>query len=661
MSVVAPRRLFTLAAAGAVAAMATLLVAVPAVAAPRLAAVFGDGMVLQRDQPVHIWGWAEPGEALQAEFRGETLNAQTGADGRFSLRFRAAPAGGPHTLRVAGQGSVQLQDVLMGDVWLASGQSNMAWPVKDSADAAREIAAADFAQIRHFTVARRASLQPQADVTPARWQAARPDAVGDFSAVAYFFARQVHRETGVPIGIVNASWGGTHIETWSGAHAVASDPALAPMVARLPTDVAAYQAARLKQQRALIAGWQGPPRAGDARPEAWSASRLDDRHWRSLAVPKAWEEQGLAGFDGHLWYRRSVSLSAAQAAGAAELHLGAIDDCDETWLNGQRLGGNCEWDQPRRYTLPAGTLRAGRNVIAVRVSDTGGGGGFWGDARVPRLETAAGSLSLAGRWRARVEAPLVRAEPTANDLPTLAFNGMVHPLLGLPIRGALWYQGESNVPRAARYAKAFQALITDWRRLWGQGDFPFYFVQLAAYLPLADNTLKGSTWAELRDAQRQALALPNTGMAVAIDIGDANDIHPRNKQEVGRRLALLALHRVYDKPHGDSAPALRSVSPMGDTLVLDFDAPDGLAVRGGGDLRGFAVAGARGVFHPAQARIDGRRVLLSSAAVARPVAARYGWVDNPQEANLTGAEGLPVGPFRTDQAPLMSARGRFTP
>jgi sialate O-acetylesterase len=654
----AVRRLFTLTAA---LAAATLLAAVPALAAPRLAAIFGDGMVLQRDKPVHIWGWAEPGEALQAEFRGETLSAQAGPDGRFSLRFKPAPAGGPHTLRVAGQGSAQLQDLLMGDVWLASGQSNMAWPVKDSADAAREIAAADFAQIRHFTVARRASLQPQADVTPARWQAARPEAVGEFSAVAYFFARQVHRETGVPIGIVNASWGGTHIETWSGAHAVQADPALAPMVARMPKDAAAYQAGRLKQQRAVIAAWQGPPRAGDAKPEAWSAPELDDRHWRSLAVPKAWEEQGLAGFDGYVWYRRVVTLSEAQAAAAAELHLGAIDDCDETWLNGQRLGGNCEWDQPRRYALPPGALRAGRNVIAVRVSDTGGGGGFWGDAKVPRLETAAGSLSLTGAWRARVEAPLARAEPTANDLPMLAFNGMVHPLIGLPIRGALWYQGESNVPRAARYAKAFQAMITDWRRLWGQGDFPFYFVQLASYLPLADNTLKGSTWAELRDAQRQALVLPNTGMAVAIDIGDANDIHPRNKQEIGRRLALLALNRDYGKPQRDSAPLLRSVSPQGEKLVLGFDGAGDLVVRGGGELRGFAVAGSQGVFHPARARIDGRRVVLSSASVPRPLAVRYGWVDNPEEANLTGAGGLPVGPFRSDKAPLLSERGRFTP
>jgi sialate O-acetylesterase len=268
---------------------------------------------------------------------------------------------------------------------------------------------------------------------------------------------------------------------------------------------------------------------------------------------------------------------------------------------------------------------------------------------------------LAGTWRARIEAPLARAQPTANDLPTLAFNGMVHPLIGLPIRGVLWYQGESNVPRAARYAKAFQALITDWRRLWGQGDFPFYFVQLAAFLPLADNTLKGSTWAELRDAQRQALALPHTGMAVAIDIGDAHDIHPRNKQEVGRRLALLALNRDYGKPQRESAPVLRSVSPQGKNLVLGFDPAGGLAVRGGGELRGFAVAGAKGGFHLAQARIDGQHVVLSSPAVPRPVAARYGWVDNPEQANMTCHDVLPVWQFRTDKAPLLSERGRFTP
>lgn len=494
-----------------------------------LSALFQDHLVLQRGRPVPIWGRAAPGEGVTVRFGRQEVSTTATADGRWLVRLDAMEASStPAPLVVTGKTTVTVNDVVVGEVWLCSGQSNMEWPVSLSDRADAEIAAAKFPLIRQFRVARAVADAPT-EALEGAWTTATPDQVGGFTAVGYFFARHLHRKLGVPIGLIHSSWGGTPIEAWMSPAALASDPAFAVVRERWQAALAEYPSRQAAYEKDLA---------------AWTAE-----------------------------------AEAAKSAGKPHLR--------------------------RKPAPPPG--------------------------------------------------------PAHPSTPAGLYHGMIHPLLPVALRGALWYQGESNVPRAARYAKAFQALITDWRRLWGQGDFPFYFVQLAAYLPLADNTLKGSTWAELRDAQRQALALPNTGMAVAIDIGDANDIHPRNKQEVGRRLALLALHRVYDKPHGDSAPALRSVSPMGDTLVLDFDAPDGLAVRGGGDLRGFAVAGARGVFHPAQARIDGRRVLLSSAAVARPVAARYGWVDNPQEANLTGAEGLPVGPFRTDQAPLMSARGRFTP
>jgi sialate O-acetylesterase len=382
-------------------------------------------------------------------------------------------------------------------------------------------------------------------------------------------------------------------------------------------------------------------------------------------VPRVWEEQGLPDFDGVVWYRRRVSLTAEQAAGAATLHLGTVDDCDESFVNGQRVGGDCFWNVARHHPVPAGLLHEGDNLIAVRVTDTGGPGGFYGDAAAVRLETQAGDLPLSGRWRARVESPLLRTQPGVNDAPTLLFNAMVQPLLPLRIRGVLWYQGESNVARAARYAGAFQRLIRDWRTQWGEGDFPFYFVQLASYLPPEKNPASGSEWAELRDAQRLALKLPNTGMVVTTDIGDAKDIHPRNKQAVGDRLAGIALHDLHGRRAIVSrGPDYRAMRRVGAAIELRFsNTGRGLAARGGdvAALQGFAIADASHRFRPARATVRGDRVVVASDEVAQPVAVRYGWVDNPEQANLINREGLPASPFRTDDWPVMTEGGRFRP
>lgn len=322
----------------------------------------------------------------------------------------------------------------------------------------------------------------------------------------------------------------------------------------------------------------------------------------------------------------------------------------------------CGWDTPRRHAIPPGVLHAGANLIAVRVTDTGGAGGFYGEPGAVRLETAAGSVALAGRWKARVESVLASTEPGMNDLPTLLFNGMVQPLLPLRIRGVLWYQGESNVPRAARYAAAFRRLIGDWRAQWGQRDMPFYFVQLAAFLPPERNTLAGSAWAELREAQRQALALPHTGMAVATDIGDANDIHPRNKQEVGARLALLALRDLHGRRVVASGPLYRSMRVVGREVELRFsERGGGLVARDGTALQGFAIADASRRFEPAQARVEGDRVWVWSDAVTQPTAERHGWVDNPEQVNLANREGLPASPFRTDRWPGLTDGARLAP
>jgi sialate O-acetylesterase len=646
----------------ALAALFCALASGGAAAQARLAGVFGDHMVLQRDAPIRVWGWAAPGETVRVALPGRQGSTKAQRDGRWAVLLPALPAGGPHALTVRASNTLVLQDVMVGELWLCSGQSNMEWPLRAALQGEQEVAASDHPVIRHLKIAHRASLQPADDMPPAAWQVSGPATAGEFSAAAYFFAVKLQRELGVTVGLINASWGGTHLETWTSPRAALRDPDLAAIVREMPANPAAYAARYRAHMQALVGSFQGalPIAAGEA--SAWAKADADDRAWPELEVPRLWEEQGLPGFDGWVWYRRRIELSEAQAAGKASLHLGTIDDCDETYVNGQPVGGVCQWDAQRSYELPPGLLHAGSNLVAVRVTDTGGGGGFYGEPSVVRLETAAGSVPLAGRWKARVEGPLPKTRPDANDAPTLAFNGMLQPLLPLRIRGVLWYQGESNVPRAERYAAAFQRLITDWRAQWGQGRMPFYFVQLASFLPLANNSLVGSPWAELRDAQRQALVLRHTGMVVATDVGDANDIHPRNKQAIGERLALLALHGVHGRTVADSGPVWSGLRRTGARLELSFtQLHGGLRSHDQAELQGFAIADSSRQFHAAKAEIVGSRVRVWSLEVSKPVAVRYGWVDNPEQGNLVNGAGLPASPFRTDHWPWVTKNVRFSP
>ncbi|MBV8035492.1 sialate O-acetylesterase [Roseateles sp.] len=632
--------------------VAALIAVSGAAQALDLAGVFADHMVLQRDVPLRIWGRAEPGQKVQVQLAGRSAEAMAGSDGRWRASLAPLKAGGPHRLQVsAGSEQRRLDDVLIGDVWVAAGQSNMEWRLADASDAAVAIAAAGaHPQIRHAKMPHRVSLQPQPDAPPLRWDVSGPATAGDFSAVAWHFARHVQADLNVPIGILNLSWGGTHVETWTSPRAAATDPDLADTMRAMPADAAAFVQRRRERLLERVRRFQGDEPADVAGADP----RLDDRAWPTLNAPQVWEAQGLPGLDGKVWLRRHVTLTAAEAAGSATLHLGLVDDCDESFVNGQPVGQTCGWDTPRAYALPAGLLREGDNLVSVRVTDTGGDGGIHGPAANLRLDTAAGTKPLAGRWLARVESLLPVQEPGPNDLPGLLFNGMVSPFTPLAVRGVIWYQGETNAPRAARYAQAFPRLITDWRAQWRLPRLPFYFVQLSSYGPRPPQP-DGSAFAELRDAQRQALALPATGMAVSIDVGDANDIHPRDKRTVGERLARIALARSYGKPMPFKGPTLRASHQLPDgSFELSFgDVAGGLSTRGGEPLRGFAVAGADRRFVPAQAVIVGKdRLRVWSDAVPRPAALRYAWADTPLEANLVDGDGLPASPWRSDRWPL---------
>lgn len=621
----------------------------------RLATPFGEGMVLQRDRALPLWGVGEPGERIELQLGRSRAIAQVGADGRWRVRLPPQRAAGPLRLLLRdGQGitRVQWRDVWLGDVWLLGGQSNMEWSVAQSQSAA-QVLQTDAPRIRHLRVPLHASYRPLAEPAAAQWTASRPGAAAAFSAVGWHFAHRVQqRHPKVAIGLVNLAWGGSMLETWLSRAAAAADPQLAPPLATQGEDAETHRAALRARLTQRVAAFQG-----DAPLEVLTAPQaadpaLDDRHWPTLDVPGVWESQGLNELDGTVWLRREFVLSPEQAAGAATLHLGPVDDCDDTWLNGQRLGGLCQWDALRVHAVPAGLLREGRNVLAVRVTDHTGGGGVHGAPERLRLETAAGTLPLAGAWRARVVEVALPATTTANDGIALAHNAMVEPLRGLAVKGVLWYQGESNVGRAAAYAAHFQTLIADWRAHFGQPQLPFYFVQLASFLPLAQNDPNNAPWAELRDAQAQALRLPHTGMAVTLDVGDPDDIHPRAKRSVGERLARWALAQSAQ------GPRLRRLTREGASLLLTFDRP--LRLRVGERPQGFALAQAGGRFVPAQAeQVAPSRVRLRAHALTTPAEVRYGWVNNPSEANLVGAEGLPVAPFRSDARPLVTAGARY--
>ena len=627
----------------------------------KLPQLFADGMVLQRDLPIAVWGWADPGEGVSVSLAGHTVSAVTGADGRFKVFLPALPAGGPHVLTVSGRSTMTFDDVWIGEVWLASGQSNMEWPLNSARDAAAEIQAANDPLLRHCFIPRTTALTPATDV-PASWQPASPDTAGGFSAVAYFFARVLRQKLNVPVGVINASWGGTLAEAWTSREGLAAEPTLKGHLDNLDRLQGDDSAKLLAECEAARQAWlktlpQDTHNRGFA--EGWAKAEHDDRAWEFMDQPIYWAQTGKL-VHGICWFRREVEVPAHWTGQDLSLRLGAVDKSDQTYFNGVQVGSltwaeNEEsWATERRYTIPARLVRPGRNVIAVRVMSVFTGGGIAG----PLLQLVAPGLAgekpllLNGPWRYRIEKDLGTvqstpppARPSGNNIPTCLFNGMLAPLIPYTLRGAIWYQGESNAGRAEEYRTLFPALIRDWRRHWGLGDFPFYFVQLANYQNVQHPEFTDSRWAELREAQAAALALPNTGMAVAIDIGDPKDIHPRNKQDVGLRLALNALARTYGQEVECCGPRYRAFRRDGSKLVLAFDHADGLCARGGRPER-FGIAGDDGVFHKAEAVIRGGTVELSCAAVPVPVAARYGWGDNPV-CNLYNAAGLPMEPFRS--------------
>ncbi len=633
----------------------------------KLAGIFSDHMVLQRGIPIPVWGWAAAGEKITVELAGQSVSVTALADGSWRATLPPLAAGGPFVLTASGSSTVAFRDVMLGEVWVCSGQSNMQFLLSSSENHEHAVAAADYPNIRYFTVNRAARVAPRAD-TQGEWRRCAPETAGNASAVAYYFGREIQRAIGVPVGLIDSSWGGTIAEAWTSRDALMAEPFYRSMVEEYELELRNPEAAqRLRLSRR--AAWEQQFKLKDEgnRGEAlgWASPAWADGDWEEMALPALWQNLGY-NYSGVFWFRKSVELPEAWAGRDLQLSLGPVDKSDATYFNGVRVGGlsfeerRDSWCTPRRYSVPGALVKAGRNVVAVRVFSHFNAGGFGGQPADMQLCLGNGSapaLPLAGAWRYQVERSfgLVPPPPSEEGLrgegnpnsPAMLYNNMIRPLLPYAIRGVIWYQGESNAGQARRYRVLFPLLIRNWRNAWGQGEFPFLFVQLANFMARARNP-GDSPWAELREAQLLTLALPNTGMAVTVDIGDALDIHPRNKRDVGRRLALAALAKTYGfKDLVHSGPLYQSARVEGPVMRVKFDHVGAGLVARGGDLRGFAVAGADRKFVWADARIDGHSVVAASPQVASPVAVRYAWANNP-DGNLYNASDLPASPFRTD-------------
>ncbi len=629
----------------------------------RLAGLFNDHMVLQCDRPLPVWGWAQPGETVTVSFAGQTKAASAAADGRWWATLDPLPAAAePRDLRVTGRQEVVCRNVVVGEVWLCAGQSNMEMLVDCVRNSPQEREAAEDPQLRLFNVVRDWDRTPQTEVK-GYWAPCSPRNVGGWSAAAYFFGRELRRRrSSVPVGLITAYWGGTPAQTWTPLPALQADPRYAVYLEQYAGAAGLDKAAFLSWEKESIEASynQDPGNAGEK--QGWPAPEADLKDWFAADPSLNFDaDKHIGNIDGAVWYRRAVTLPAAWAGAALTLEVGTVDDSSVVYFNGQRLGertrqGNVyrsvNWLSGGKYAVPAKLVQAGRNVIAIRVFDLKGNGGM-NPATLALVKAGEPPLSLRGDWYARIElslpprertpCPFKLSQPKGLEVwgapymyPSYLYNAMIAPAVPYALRGAIWYQGESNARRAAEYRHLFPALITAWRQAWGQGDFPFYFVQLPNYVD--------PNWPTLREAQRLTLALPNTGMAIAIDLGEAHQIHPANKQDVGKRLALLALRRLYGQPGEDSGPLYEAHKPAGSSLRLSFTHLGGGLVCRGDSLKGFEICGADGKFVPAQARLAGDEVVVESPAVPEPTGARYSWASLP-DGNLYNQAGLPAAPF----------------
>ena len=617
-----------------------------------LGSLFTDNMLLQREVAISVWGNGSPGEPLSVAFAGQVRHGVTGPDGTWNIQLDPLETcSDPRDLTITSNITIVLRNVLVGEVWLCSGQSNMELKVSAANDAQKEIGEANFPAIRLFHVPQIPSNTPLSEIQGARWQECSPHTVGSFSAVAYYFGRELYRKLGIPIGLIDASWGGTKAEFWTSLESLRKIPAISPAIAT--------RAARLEysKQHSKPGLYSLPAECtADVRNAGYSLGWADlpDPHgdWQEISLPAQWQQRGL-DFSGILWFRKSITLPPEWVGRELKLSIGAVDKCDTTYFNNIKVGGFGIDVDPlayrinREYAVDGKLTRTGTNILVVRVHSGLFDGGLTGPAEVmslscPSLETAS-EIRLDVIWKYAVECNYgLRNCDFASEL----FNGMISPLTPFALRGVVWYQGESNNSAPHLYHEILTCLILDWRTHWNLGDFPFLIVQLPNCG--GSGSYEETAWAKLRDAQRRAGELPNVEVVTTIDLGDPADIHGKNKQEVGYRVALNALANVYGHNIEWSGPVFASARVEDNAMRIHFTEIGGrLSTKGEAPLKGFVICGADRKFVSADAKIENAEILASSPEVKAPLAVRYAWADNP-DANLINSAGLPAAPFRTD-------------
>ena len=636
----------------------------------KLQPLFTDNMVLQQQADVPIWGEDKAGKkvTVTTSWDKRKHTTTTAANGKWKVSVATPKAGGPYSITISDGKTVRLNNVLIGEVWLCSGQSNMEMPIvgwgNDYFEAEHKDAD-NHPNIRLLQLNLVASMTPDNHFTARNngWTVCNYTNLAPFSATAYFFGRDLEKHLNVPIGLIQTCWGGTVAEAWTGKESLELDPDFTKGLKNL-SEMSASKENAMKKYEADKLQWQKNVDSKDAGMKngkaVWAAPGFNDKSWMTMKVPGLFSQNGLEKFDGLVWFRHTVDIPSSMKGKALTLRLGSVDDIDVTYFNGVRIGQTEGWAKERVYQIPARLVKAGRNVIAVRNLDTGGDGGLYGKTEQFRLtadgqkgaEKGTQEINLSGEWRYKVstgmqELPAMPANPHGNpNLPTVLYNAMINPLIPYTIKGAIWYQGEANASRAYQYRDLLPLMINDWRSRWGY-RFPFYIVQLANFMARHDHPTE-SAWAELREAQALTTNLDNTGVSCTIDIGMEKDIHPSNKQDVGHRLALIARAKTYGQNVEFSGPLYKSYEMMGHCIRIHFDhTTGGLKTNDGAPVTGFAIAGPDHVWHWATATIDGNSVIVSSDKVKFPVAVRYAWADNPA-CNLYNGANLPAFPFRTD-------------
>lgn len=630
----------------------------------RLPKIFNNFGILQRDQPINIWGWADNGERVTVKFNNQTVFTRADQKGKWAVVLRPMPAGGPYDLVVKGKNTVVLHDILLGEVWLCSGQSNMEFGLNGALNAKTEISKANYPTIRQFKIKDEMSATPLEDVAGGDWQVCSPSTAGNFTAVGYYFAKFLYSTLHVPIGIINATKGGTYIESWMSVPALnkLADYKQVPALTKnqLENWFENVESLYSYYGQKLGVALTDTFKTDDSQ---WQKTNYNDSNWINVQFPADFDKTVLPRFDGTAWFRASINIKKSDSINSFVLNLGEIKDEYEFYINGHRINSSTNTDTLRQYKINSDYIVNGQNTLSIKIINYWEIGGFISNVNSYYIQdNKRDDYFLANlQWKMNIASVIRLWIRSPNVHTSLLFNGMIHPIEPYSIKGILWYQGENNEGFADQYRDLLPALISNWRDGFKQGSLPFYFVQLPNFKKFNQNSQNGgATWAELRESQLKTLSVPNTGMAVTVDVGDSTNIHPKDKEDVGKRLALIALHKLYGISTEFSGPEFDTVKLSAGKIIITFKSDSAALVAKDryGCVRGFEIAGSDQRFYYAKAEIVGNKIILQNNKVQHPVAVRYDWSNNP-DGNLYNSSNLPASPFRTDTWKLTTEGKKF--